>query len=137
MKDTLNVRFIIRSLVLGRLISLKKSFFSKKKKQTKTYWQAYHQLEEIATDTKKLTRENICVIHNYLMRNNQVSLNLDFYVSPGSTRTLTRKSLVQTLINLGVAKIQSCPYPAVDEELDYICKMGAVSNLRFNIPNPS
>lgn len=92
---------------------------------TVTYWQAYHQLGEITDDTKKLTRENICRIHNYLMRNSRVMPDSDLYMTPGSTRSLTRK----TVIVLGVTKIQCCPYPAVDDELDYMCKMAVVSTI--------
>lgn len=110
MKDALDVRSL-RSLVLDIL------------SDNITYWQAYHQLEEITQDTKKLTRENICRIHSYLMRNSRVSLNSDSYISPGSTRSMTRK----TLVNSGVANIQGCPYPAVDKELDNICRTGIVS----------
>jgi hypothetical protein len=94
---------------------------------------AYHQLEEITNDTKKLTRENICRIHSHLMRNSRVTPNSESYIPPGFTRSLTRKTIAVP----GVTKIQRCPYPAVDDELNYICKMGVVSTIRFNVPSPS
>jgi hypothetical protein len=114
LKDALDVRSLYDPQVLRTILI-----------RTIPTGQAYHHLEEIVEDTKKLTRENICRIHSFLMRNSRVSLNLDSYASPGSTRTLTRKTLVIS----GMAKIQSCPYPAVDDELDDICKMGVVSTL--------
>jgi len=44
---------------------------------------------------------------------------------------MTRKTLVS-----GVAKIQSCPYPAVDDELNYICKMGVQYINNWSNRNP-
>ncbi|KAK0441257.1 fido domain-containing protein [Desarmillaria tabescens] len=41
------------------------------------------------------------------------------YTPPGRTRAWTRK----TVIIAGNYKIQCCPFPEVDNELDYICKM--------------
>ena len=59
------------------------------------------------------------------MRNSRVTPDSEFYIAPGSTRCMTRN----TVIISGVAKIQCCPYPTVDNELDYICKMAVVSTL--------
>lgn len=63
------------------------------------------------------------------MWNSRVTPDSDFYNTPGATRSVTRK----TVIIPGVTKIQCCPYPAVDGELDYICKMAVVS--LFNVSN--
>ncbi|KIJ60752.1 hypothetical protein HYDPIDRAFT_98137 [Hydnomerulius pinastri MD-312] len=40
-------------------------------------------------------------------------------VVAGETRTVTRK----TVIVAGTYKVQCCPFPQVDKELDYFCKM--------------
>ncbi|KAK0243375.1 fido domain-containing protein [Armillaria nabsnona] len=41
------------------------------------------------------------------------------YIPPGQTRTSTKK----TVVTAGNYKIQCCPFPEVDNKLDYICKM--------------
>ncbi|KIM47313.1 hypothetical protein M413DRAFT_64116 [Hebeloma cylindrosporum] len=41
------------------------------------------------------------------------------YIPAGKTREETRK----TVIVAGTYKIECCPFPRVDEELEYICKM--------------
>ncbi|KAK0190378.1 fido domain-containing protein [Armillaria mellea] len=41
------------------------------------------------------------------------------YIPPGQTRTSTKK----TVVIAGNYKIQCCPFPEVDNELEYICKM--------------
>ncbi|KAF8797596.1 hypothetical protein BYT27DRAFT_7125328 [Phlegmacium glaucopus] len=56
----------------------------------------------------------------------------DAYIAPGSTRSLTRKTVIVT----GVTKIQCCPYPVVDDELDYICKMAVQYINNWSNRNP-
>ncbi|KAI0317245.1 fido domain-containing protein [Amylostereum chailletii] len=41
------------------------------------------------------------------------------YIAAGETRAVTRRTVILT----GSYSIQCCPFPAVDEELEYICKM--------------
>lgn len=44
------------------------------------------------------------------------------YIPAGKTRTETQK----TVIVAGVYNIECCPFPEVDGELEYICKMAKV-----------
>ncbi|KAF9012115.1 hypothetical protein BDZ89DRAFT_963692 [Hymenopellis radicata] len=50
------------------------------------------------------------------------------YIPPGQTRTETK----QTIHITGAYSIQCCPYPEVDDELEYICKMAKqyIKNVR-------
>jgi len=62
----------------------------------------------------------ICRVHSRLMNSCQYS---DLYYAPaGKTRTETRK----TVILAGAYKIECCPFPDVDGELEYICRMAKV-----------
>lgn len=47
------------------------------------------------------------------------------YIAPGETRTATGG----TVIIAGAAVIQFCPYPKVDEEVDFICQMAKASEI--------
>ncbi|KAG6828333.1 hypothetical protein H0H92_008347 [Tricholoma furcatifolium] len=85
---------------------------------------AYDLLEEVIKDPKALTRDLICKIHARLMKNSKLLPNHLTYVSPGVTRTATRKTVVIS----GTYSIECCPYAKVDDELDYICKMAKVSS---------
>lgn len=46
----------------------------------------------------------------------------EHYVAAGKTRTETRKTAVVT----GAYSIECCPFPEVDTELAYICRMAKV-----------
>ncbi|KAG6911000.1 hypothetical protein DXG01_005415 [Tephrocybe rancida] len=80
---------------------------------------AYDLLEEIIQDPKALTKNLICQIHARLMKSSRILPNSSSYISPGVTRTITRKTVVIS----GTYSVECCPYPKVDDELEYICKM--------------
>ncbi|KIM36009.1 hypothetical protein M413DRAFT_449459 [Hebeloma cylindrosporum] len=78
---------------------------------------AYKILSELCDDLTSLDSATICRIHSCLMKTCRYGdLN---YVPAGKTRTETRK----TVIVSGAYKIECCPFPDVDKELEYICKM--------------
>lgn len=77
---------------------------------------AYELLPAVVADPSKLTPDLIRDVHARLMKTNSFG---ETYIPPGQTRTLTKK----TVVIAGNYKIQCCPFPDVDNELDYICKM--------------
>lgn len=84
-------------------------------------FQAYNFLGTLATDPKPLNKDVICSIHACLMNTCRFS-DGRHYIAAGKTRTETRK----TVIIGGSAKIECCPFPDVDMEVEYICKMAKV-----------
>jgi hypothetical protein len=64
-----------------------------------------------------LDKDAICGIHSRLMKTCRFS-DLH-YIPAGKMHTETQK----TVIVAGVYKIECCPFPEVDGELEYICKM--------------
>lgn len=82
---------------------------------------AYNFLGTLATDPKPLNKDVICSIHACLMNTCRFS-DGRHYIAAGKTRTETRK----TVIIGGSAKIECCPFPDVDMEVEYICKMAKV-----------
>jgi hypothetical protein len=67
-----------------------------------------------------LDKDAICHVHSRLMKTCRFS-DLH-YIPAGKTRTETRR----TVIVGGAYKIECCPFPEVDGELEYICKMAKV-----------
>ena len=83
-------------------------------------WQAYKLLSELPDIQEGFDKATICRIHSRLMKTCQFS---DLrYIAAGKTRTETRK----TVVVAGTYKIECCPFPEVDEELEYIFKMAKV-----------
>ena len=89
--------------------------------------QAYKLLSELCNNVGNLDRATICRIHSRLMKTCQYT-DLH-YIPAGKTRTETRK----TVIVAGTYKIECCPFPVVDEELEYICKMARVRTFFFGL----
>jgi hypothetical protein len=83
--------------------------------------QAYELLRTLVDDVEGLDKDTICRIHARFMKTCRFS---DMhYIPAGRTRTETRKNVVVS----GVYVIECCPFPEVDVEVEYICKMAKVS----------
>ena len=81
----------------------------------RTLRQAYKLLYELRDNAA------ICCAHSLFMKSCQYS---DLcYIPAGKTRTETWK----TVIVAGAYKIECCPFPDVDRDLEHICKMARVS----------
>ncbi|KAF8160046.1 fido domain-containing protein [Crassisporium funariophilum] len=78
---------------------------------------AYNLVSELCENVDHLNKDIVCRIHSRLMKNCQFSGQ--YYIPAGKTRTETRK----TVIVAGSYNIECCPFPEVDAELEYICKM--------------
>jgi len=78
---------------------------------------AYNLLNPLVANVEGLDRATICRIHGSLMKTCRFSDMC--YIPAGITRTETRR----TVIVSGTYNIQCCPFPEVDAELEYICKM--------------
>lgn len=78
--------------------------------------EAYQLLSAVVADPSKLTPGLACDVHARLMETSRFG---ETHIPPGQTRTSTKK----TVVIAGNYKIQCCPFPEVDNELDYICKM--------------
>ena len=83
-------------------------------------WQAYKLLSGLNENVEGINNAAICRIHSCLMKACQFSAS--HYTPAGKTRTETRK----TVIVAGAYKIECCPFPNVDAELEYICRMAKV-----------
>jgi hypothetical protein len=82
--------------------------------------QAYELLHRLVDDVEGLDKDIICHIHTHFMKTCRFS---DMHYAPaGKTRTETRKSVIVS----GVYMIECCPFPEVDVEVEYICKMAKV-----------
>ncbi|PPQ77165.1 hypothetical protein CVT25_010793 [Psilocybe cyanescens] len=78
---------------------------------------AYHQLTPLVSNTQPLDMPAACAIHATLMKTCRFTESR--YVAPGITRTETRKTVVVS----GSYNAQMCPYPQVDAEFEYVCRM--------------
>ncbi|KAF4618594.1 hypothetical protein D9613_009663 [Agrocybe pediades] len=78
---------------------------------------AYDLLLPIVADPEKLTPTAICNIHARVM--NTCRYIGKHYTPPGRTRTETQK----TVVIMGAYTVRCCPFPEVDKELEYICRM--------------
>jgi hypothetical protein len=81
---------------------------------------AYNLLSELSENVEDIDKAVTCRIHSRLMKTCQFST--PHYIPAGKTRAETRK----TVIVAGTYKIECCPFPDVDVELEYICKMAKV-----------
>ncbi|KAF9243096.1 fido domain-containing protein, partial [Melanogaster broomeanus] len=83
-----------------------------------------------------LTTDTIKAIHRKLMRTSKVQILHDgggaiHYINAGCTREKTQKSAVVRSYQYNLA---FCPTGRVDEQLDYICKMGRQYIARWRNP---
>ena len=76
--------------------------------------QAYSLVSELCENVDNLNKDMVCRIHSSLTKTCQFSGQ--YYIPAGKTRTETRK----TVIVAGSYNIESCPFPEVDAELEYI-----------------
>jgi hypothetical protein len=83
-------------------------------------WQAYELLSGLHENVEGINNAAICRIHSCLMKACQFSAS--HYIPAGKTRTEMRK----TVIVAGAYKIECCPFPNVDAEFEYICRMAKV-----------
>jgi hypothetical protein len=73
------------------------------------------------------------LVHAKLMRTSKVKINDPIsggvhYINAGFTRQTTQKSVVRRSQQYNLA---FCPAERVDQQLEYICRMGKVSELSF------
>lgn len=93
---------------------------------------AYDILFEVVRDPQQLNRQKICDAQRRLMDTCRFQdLSDGVYIAPGETRTTTGG----TVIIGGPAMIQFCPYPSVNDEVDYICHM-TKQYLQTSLQNP-
>ena len=92
--------------------------------------QAYASVLQLTDRVEQLTTENIKAIHTKLMRSSKVQIvdgggytRAVRYVNAGLTRQATQKSAV---VRSNQYNLAFCPAEQVDQQLDYICKMGRV-----------
>lgn len=85
---------------------------------------------QLADRVELLTTENIKLIHCKLMRSSKIKIvdgpgcsGAIQYINAGFTRLATQKSAVVRSHQYNLAY---CPVELVDQQLDYICKMGRV-----------
>ena len=77
-------------------------------------------VSELHENVKGINNAMICHIHSHLMKSCQFSSL--HYIPAGKTRTETHK----TVVVAGAYKTECCPFPNVDAELEYICRMAKV-----------
>ncbi|RDB17125.1 Adenosine monophosphate-protein transferase FICD [Hypsizygus marmoreus] len=82
---------------------------------------AYELLGALVTNTEDLDKAAIRRIHACLTKT--CRFNDVHYIPAGTTRTETRKTVIVT----GTYNIECCPFPDVDAEVQYICKMAKVN----------
>ncbi|KAL0947928.1 hypothetical protein HGRIS_010559 [Hohenbuehelia grisea] len=78
--------------------------------------EAFALLSPLVEHPENLDAAIICSFHSCIMKTCRLNSG---YTAAGETRATTRKSVVIT----GPYTIQCCPFPSVDEELHYICRM--------------
>ena len=78
-------------------------------------------LTPMLSNSTVLDKPIVCSIHETLMKSCRITDNQ--YIAAGSTRTLTKKTVA---MSSGTYSIQTCPFPEVDAELEYICRMAKV-----------
>ncbi|KAH9482122.1 Protein adenylyltransferase FICD [Psilocybe cubensis] len=78
---------------------------------------AYQQLTPLVNNTAPLSMSAACAIHATLMKTSRFLESR--YIAPGATRAETWKTVVIS----GSYNVQMCPYPEVDKEFEYICRM--------------
>ncbi|KAF8547625.1 hypothetical protein OG21DRAFT_1472154 [Imleria badia] len=100
--------------------------------------EAYTLVLQLADHVELLTTENIKAIHGKLMRSSKIKIvdgggrtGAVHYVNAGLTRLATQKSAVVRSHQYNLAY---CPVELVDQQLDYICKMGRQYIARWRNP---
>jgi len=100
--------------------------------------EAYTSVLQLTDRVEQLTTENIKAIHTKLMRSSKVQIvNGDgytravHYINAGLTRQATQKSAV---VRSNQYNLAFCPAEQVDQQLDYICKMGRQYIARWRNP---
>lgn len=88
--------------------------------------QAYKLLSELVEDVENIDKDTICRIHSSLMKTCQFTGK--YYIAAGKTRTETRKTVI---VAGSYYNIECCPFPKVDDELNYICRMAKVNGLLY------
>jgi hypothetical protein len=89
--------------------------------------QAFADILQLKDRVDLLTTDTIKAIHSKLMRTSKVQITDGsgalHYINAGCTRQTTQKSAVVRSHQYNLA---FCPAERVDQQLDYICKMGRV-----------
>ncbi|KAG8221349.1 indole-3-glycerol phosphate synthase-domain-containing protein [Butyriboletus roseoflavus] len=100
--------------------------------------QAYTLVMQLIDRVEQLTTESIKAIHSKLMRSSKIQTvyggqftGAVHYVNAGLTRQATQKSAVVRSHQYNLA---FCPTELVDQQLDYICKMGRQYIARWRNP---
>ncbi|KAF8141288.1 fido domain-containing protein [Boletus edulis] len=100
--------------------------------------EAYKSVLQLTECVDQLTTENIKAIHSQLMRSSKIQIVDNggctcavHYINAGLTRLATKKSAVVRSHQYNLAY---CPVELVDQQLDYICKMGRQYIARWRNP---
>ncbi|KAI9574068.1 fido domain-containing protein [Boletus coccyginus] len=100
--------------------------------------EAYTAVLQLTDHVEQLTTENIKEIHKKIMRSSKVQIvdggrytGAVHYINAGLTRQATQKSAVVRSQQYNLA---FCPAELVDQQLDYICKMGRQYIARWRNP---